>query len=103
MQQLETMDLVLSASGALIALMLGVIGWFLKKFSTTVDKLTDTVDQLKLVISVEQERLKSTKEILQATTSATEARVSSLELIVNQHDKDIAVLKNIYEKRHEEF
>lgn len=94
----ETMDLVLSISGALIAVMLGVIGWFLKRFSVTVDKLTDTVDDLKLIISIEQERLKNTKEVLQANSIATEARVNSLELIVNQHDKDIAVLKNIHEK-----
>ena len=98
MENFETMDLVLSISGALIAVMLGVIGYFLRQFSSTVTELKKAVDQLKIVVSVEQERLKNTKEILSSTATVIESRVSSLENIVDKHDRDITILKTIHNK-----
>jgi len=98
MENFETMDLVLSISGALIAVMLGVIGYFLRQFSSTVTELKKAVDQLKIVVSVEQERLKNTKEILSSTATVIESRVSSLENTIDRHDRDITILKTIHNK-----
>ena len=94
---LTVMDYMVTISGTLILLLLGGIGYFLRQFASSVRDLKITVDQLRLVLSVEQEKIHNIKETLIASLSNVDIKLNVLNVKVDQHDKDITVLKTIHD------
>lgn len=51
------LSFVLSLSGILITIMLGVIGFFIKKLIAGIDKLKEAFDELRIVVSVQKSKI----------------------------------------------
>jgi hypothetical protein len=86
--QFSLMDYMMSISGSLILLLLGTIGYFLKQFAISVKDLKATVDNLTVILSVEQERVKNTANNIEVLTD----RVNIIATKVDSIDKDVAIL-----------
>lgn len=95
---LTVMDYMVTISGSIILLLLGGISYFLKQFATSVKDLKNTVEQLRLVLSVEQEKVNNIKETLLTSLTVVDGKLNFLSTKVDQHDKDITVLKTIHDK-----
>lgn len=90
---ITTITYILSIAGSLIIILLTVIGYLLKQFYISVKDLKVVVDQLKLVISVEQEKGKHIAESIAAIKEIAESRLNSLTNRVDIIEKDIVAMK----------
>ncbi len=90
---LSIMDYIVTISGSLILVLLGAIGWFLKQFATSVKDLKSTVEQLRLVLSVEQEKVNNIKEVLTSSNNKLEDTFIDVYNRLDMVEKDVAILK----------
>jgi len=93
---LTVMDYMVTISGSIILLLLGGISYFLRQFASSVKDLKSTVEQLRLVLSVEQEKVSNMKETLITSLTIMDTKLVSISNKVDQHEKDIVVLKTIH-------
>lgn len=87
--EFSIMDYMLSISGTLILLMLGGMSYVVKQFASSVKDLKSVVQELKIMFSVEQERVRKNAEDMKVLTDRVNLIATKLELL----DKDVAVLK----------
>lgn len=73
----------------LTAVLLGMVGFFLKKFYETVRELAGSVDSLKLVVSVEGEKVSNIRE----SQKLTNVLLEKLHTKVDNHETRISVLE----------
>ena len=90
---ITTITYILSIAGSLIIILLTVIGYLLKQFYISVKDLKVVVDQLKLVISVEQEKGRHITESIAAIKEIAESRLNSLTSRIDTIEKDIVAMK----------
>jgi len=95
--ELSLMDYMVTISGSLILILLGAIGYFLKQFASSVKDLKSTVEQLRLVLSVEQEKINNLRETLVSSNSVLENKVTILTDKVEKNTEDIVVLKTMHD------
>jgi hypothetical protein len=95
--ELSLMDYMVTISGSLILILLGAIGYFLKQFAGSVKDLKSTVEQLRLVLSVEQEKVNHLRETLVASNAILDTKVTNLSTRVEQNTNDILVLKTMHD------
>jgi hypothetical protein len=93
---LTIMDYMITISGSLILILLGGIGYFLRQFAISVKDLKFTVDQLRIVLSVEQEKIHNIKETVSTSLVNIDTKLTGMSIKIDQHDRDITVLKTIH-------
>lgn len=91
--QIQIMDYLLTISGSLILILLAIIGYFLSVFAVTVKDLKSIVEQLTVMLSVEQEKLRNFKDINERTHDSQSRDIEVLYNKVDQMEKDIIVLQ----------
>lgn len=90
------MDYLLGISAFIITGLLSWVGYYLREFATTVKDLKTAVEQLRLVLSVEQEKTNNMKDMLTNSVNSLDNKVTSIENKVESHEKDIVILKTIH-------
>lgn len=91
------MEYLLGISAFIISGLLTWVGYYLKEFATTVKDLKSAVEQLKVVLSVEQEKVNNLRETLLASNTALDGRINNLSTKVDQNTSDILVLKTMHD------
>ena len=94
---LSLMDYMVTISGSLILILLGAIGYFLRQFASSVKDLKSTVEQLRLVLSVEQEKINNIRETLTLSNVQLSSRINELSTKVEHNTSDIIVLKTMHD------
>jgi len=87
------MNYLLSISGFIIITLLSGIAYFLRQFAISVTDLKITVDDLRIMLSVEQEKVKNTKDVLDSNIKDLYNTMDNIVVKVDIIDKEVAVLK----------
>lgn len=85
--KMETTNMILSIAGSVILILLGLIGYFLNRFATSLDELVITVRSIDKRIVVHDETIMHDKEQLIMTRET-----------VRQHDKRITKMEHIIDR-----
>jgi len=86
-------DYLLSISGFIIITLLSGIAYFLRQFAISVTDLKSTVEDLRIMLSVEQEKVKNTKDTLDSNIKDLYNTMDNIVVKVDIIDKEVAVLK----------
>ena len=87
-------------STTVAALLISGMAFFFKKFADTVEDLKQSVEALKIIMSAEQEKIKSTKESVTEVKDEINDKVGVLTDRVDRIEKDVAVLKAMETEHH---
>lgn len=90
-------DLTLTAIGAVITILLTIIGYFLKIFGSSVTELKHAVDQLSIMVSVEKEKVKNIKESNEVEHALHDKDIESLYDRVDALEKEMIRIKILLE------
>lgn len=82
-------QIVLSIIGAVIMLLLAVVGYFLKDVISELRKLQETTIKLNTIIAVVQEQIKAQKD----DNSTVERRLNNHSERIDCHERDITKIK----------
>lgn len=82
-------QIVLSIIGAVIMLLLAVVGYFLKDVISELRKLQETTIKLNTIIAVVQEQIRNQKD----DNNLVERRLNNHSERIDCHDKEITMLK----------
>jgi len=86
-------DYLLSISGFIIITLLSGIAYFLRQFAISVTDLKSTVEDLRIMLSVEQEKVKNTRDTLDSNIKDLYNTMDTIIVKVDIIDKEVAVLK----------
>jgi len=86
-------DYLLSISGFIIITLLSGIAYFLRQFAISVTDLKVTVEGLQIMLSVEQEKIRNTKDTLESGIKDLYNITGTLITKIDIIDKEVAVLK----------
>lgn len=84
---------LLSIAGAIIVILLGVNGYFMKRWIDSTDLLTDSVNALKTTVALLQSNQGSSDRICAATHKVIETRLNDHASRLNEHGEAIAKLE----------
>jgi hypothetical protein len=79
MSDLNAAAILLSAAGAIILILVGVVGFFMKSFLKAIDDLKLTVGELKLVVELQKQDAKSFNKLCDLKHSVIEKRLDEIE------------------------
>jgi hypothetical protein len=79
---------------------LGAGSFFLKEFTQSVKALRLTVEELRIMLSVERERVSNLKDNITNNIVIIDEKVNATIDIVNDHTREIAILKTKDETYH---
>jgi hypothetical protein len=79
MNEINIVMLIFSVAGTVILLLIGLIGFFLKTFVKAIDDLKFTVNDLKLVVELQKQELKSFNKLCEIKHKSIDVRLDELE------------------------
>lgn len=85
MSDLNAAAVLLSAAGAIIIILIGVVGFFMKSFLKAIEDLKLTVSELKLVVELQKQESKSFTKLCDFKHSAIERRLEEIENCKENH------------------
>lgn len=91
--QIEIFKFTLIIAGAIISIMLGVIGYFMNRLVITVDKIGKKVDSMAISSAYEQASAENVKNTVHTHVQETSKKFNKVDLTLNEHDREIAKLK----------
>jgi len=97
---LQSTDIILGIVSLIGTVLLGVVGFFLKEFTQSVKDLRITVEELRIMLSVERERVSNLKDNITNNIIVIDEKVNATIDIVNDHSREIAILKTKDETYH---
>lgn len=87
------MDFLPSIPEILIMSLMGFIGYFLRDFARSVRDLKVTVENIQIMFSAEQEKIRNTRESLESIKDSLDTSFNEIYNRVDNIEKDVAVLK----------
>lgn len=103
---LELANVLLSLSGVILLGLIGIIWYGLQQFTRSVKKLDDTVADMKVLISIIQERVTTIKSDISKSDYSIEERLKVITTEISRLDCEVADLKQelqilkVLEKEH---
>jgi hypothetical protein len=91
--QLHLIEIVLSLAGALILLLLGVIGFWIQKWIRSTDALTEAITNLKILFATTQVNVDDLKRFCDKRCELEDFRINAHADSIHQHTVDLELLK----------
>lgn len=87
------MEQLLALAGALIVILLGIIGFWIQKWIKSTDALTLAISDLRVLIATTQGSVDSLKQNCTAQCTVVDSRLNSHSKAIQDHSLDIALIK----------
>ena len=79
MSEISAVTVLLSAAGAIIMVLLGVVSFFLKPLLRAIDSLKEAVNDLKLLVELQKQEAKSFNKLCEFKHNMIEKRLLDIE------------------------
>ncbi|MCK5821366.1 MAG: hypothetical protein KAH17_05755 [Bacteroidales bacterium] len=86
-------SIVLSLAGTIIMILLGVIAFWLKRFISSSDDLTLSLNNLTVAMTEEKTKLKSFQETCKSNVAVTTKRLNAHAKRIDSHEVRITVIE----------
>jgi hypothetical protein len=87
------MEQLLALAGALIVILLGIVGFWIQKWIKSTDALTEAISDLRVLIATTQGSVESLKQNCANRCSVVDNRLNSHAKGIQEHSLDIALIK----------
>ncbi|MFO7616252.1 MAG: hypothetical protein R6V75_03300 [Bacteroidales bacterium] len=87
------MEQLLALAGALIVILLGIIGFWIQKWIKSTDALTLAISDLRVLIATTQGSVDSLKQNCTSRCKVVDSRLNSHSKAIQDHSLDIALIK----------
>ena len=87
------MEQLLALAGALIVILLGIVGFWIQKWIKSTDALTLAISDLRVLIATTQGSVDSLKQNCTSRCTVVDSRLNSHSKAIQDHSLDIALIK----------
>ncbi|TSA32816.1 MAG: hypothetical protein D4R64_15360 [Porphyromonadaceae bacterium] len=91
--QFHLIEILLSLAGALILILLGIIGFWIQKWIRATDALTEAITNLKVLFATSQSAVTNLEKRCDNTCKTINERLNSHSDSIHFHETEIAILK----------
>ena len=90
---MDNLEQLLALAGALIVILLGIIGFWIQKWIKSTDALTEAISELRVLLATTQGSVESLKQNCSSQCALVDNRLNSHSRSIQEHTLDIALLK----------
>jgi hypothetical protein len=90
---MDNIKLLLTIAGALITLLLGIIGFWIQKWIKSTDALTEAISDLRVLIATTQGSVDTIRQNCASRCTVVDSRLNSHSKAIQDHSLDIALIK----------
>ena len=87
------MEQLLALAGALIVILLGIVGFWIQKWIKSTDALTQAISDLRVLLATTQTSVESLKQNCSSRCLVVDSRLNSHAKSIHDHALDIALIK----------
>lgn len=91
--QLHLLEIVLAIAGALILLLLGIIGFWIQKWIRSTDALTEAITNLKILFATTQTSVTNIETNCASRCKLIDERLNNHSGFIHNHDTQIQLLQ----------
>jgi hypothetical protein len=90
----ELSSVLLTVAGTLLVTLGGALWWIIQKFTESVKELKDTVSDIKVILSVVEERVLGIRKDVDRTNTDMSSRIACAEEDLYRIDETVSILKS---------